>query len=75
MKHQAANNSWGENLPSVVGIEDSLPSAKIHGVYVLLPAKIEYKYGQILTSVGGQYGLLTVPVRGVHVQLSVTTAG
>ena len=74
-KHQAAHNSWGEGLPLVVGIEDFLPSVIVHGGYVLLPAKIEYKHVQILTSVGGKYNLLTVLVHAVHVQLPATIAG
>ena len=75
VKHRAAHNSWGENLPSVVEIGDFLPSVTIHGGYVLLPEKIEYKYVQILTSVGGKYNLPTVLVRVVYVQLPATIVG
>ena len=62
-------------MPSAFGIEGFLLSVVVHGGYVLLPAKIEYKCGKILASVGGQYNLLTVLVRDVHVQLPVPTAG
>ena len=74
-KHQAAHNSWGVNLPSVVGNEHFLPSVTVHGGYVLLPAEIDYRHVQILTSVGGKYNLLTVLIRDVHVQLSAIIAG
>ena len=46
-EHQAAHNNWEKSLPSSVGIEDSLPFVTTHSGDVLLPEKIEYKYGQI----------------------------
>ena len=75
MKHQAAHNSWRENLPSVVGIENFLPSVIVHGGYVLLPAKIEYRHVLLLTSVGGEYSLLTVPIHGGYAQSPAKVAG
>ena len=59
-KHQASHNSRGKNLPSVVGIGDSLPLVTIHGVNVLLPEKIENKHVGIVTVVGDKYNLPTV---------------
>ena len=74
-KHLVVHNSWGVNLPSVVGNEHFLPSVTVHGGYVLLPAEIEYRHVLLLASVGGKYSQLTVPIRDVHVQLSAIIVG
>ena len=63
------------NLPSVVGNEHFLPSVTVHGGYVLLPAKIEYRHVLLLASVGGEYSRLTVPIHGGYVQSPAIVAG
>ena len=73
-KHHVAHNSWGVNLPSVVGNEPLLPSVTVQDGYVLLPAEVEYRHVLLLASVGGKYSPLTVPVRDVHVQLPAIIA-
>ena len=70
--HQAAHYSWGKNLPSVVGIGDSLPLVTVLGVYVRLPEKIDNKYAGIVTVVGDKYNQPTVLVRVLYAQLPST---
>ena len=69
---QAGHSSWEENLPSVVGVEDSLPFVTSHDECVLLPEKIGYKCVQTSISVGGKYNPLTVSVHVVRVRLPAT---
>ena len=55
-------------MPSLAGNEHSLPFVVVHDGNVLLFARVDWRHVQLPMSVGEEYNLLTVSIRGWYVR-------